>query len=230
MQVWRHAVLSWQHIVHVSPPEATSSWITMQVQSQFFWTRRSRDEISVDTTDGVVLLTMSAQTAEQKRQAEQLARATEGATRVVNRLHCRQGLRVFGAKRRAKSRDYTAARYFIAAVPIWILGTAAAWAVSDWAGLTPWTALAVFALLVVGDLLSYPRMRRYYRTEPPANRMIGQIGVAITPLEPDGRIRFGAEIWHAHLRGEPSVPAGTRVRVAAVNALRLEVEREPPAA
>jgi membrane protein implicated in regulation of membrane protease activity len=126
----------------------------------------------------------------------------------------------------AKSRDYTAARYFTAAAPTWILGTAAAWAVAAWTGLTPWVALAILVLLVLTDLVSYPRMRRYYRTEPPATRMIGQVGVAITPLEPDGRIRLGGEIWHADLRGEASAPAGTRVRVAAVAGLRLEVERE----
>jgi osmotically-inducible protein OsmY len=67
-------------------------WITMKVQSHFFLDRQIKgQEISVDTTNGVVRLTGSVQTAEQKRQAEQIARETEGATRVINQLTVGKG-------------------------------------------------------------------------------------------------------------------------------------------
>jgi hyperosmotically inducible protein len=67
-------------------------WITMKVQSQFFLDPQIKGhEIKVDTTRGVVLLIGSVQTAEQKRQAEQIARETEGVTRVVNQLTVTKG-------------------------------------------------------------------------------------------------------------------------------------------
>ncbi len=62
-------------------------WITTKVQAQYFLDPQIKGhEISVDTTRGIVLLEGSVETAEQKRQAEQIARETEGVTRVVNRL------------------------------------------------------------------------------------------------------------------------------------------------
>ena len=67
-------------------------WITMKVQSQFFLDPEIKGhEIGVDTTRGVVLLKGTVQTAEQKRQAEQIARETEGVTRVVNQLTVGKG-------------------------------------------------------------------------------------------------------------------------------------------
>jgi hyperosmotically inducible protein len=67
-------------------------WITMKVQSQFFLDPQVKGhEISVDTTRGVVLLKGSVESAEQKRHAEQIARDTEGVTRVVNQLTVGKG-------------------------------------------------------------------------------------------------------------------------------------------
>jgi hyperosmotically inducible periplasmic protein len=67
-------------------------WITMKVQSQFFLDPQIKGhEINVDTTRGVVLLKGAVQTAEQKQQAEQIARDTEGVTRVVNQLTVGKG-------------------------------------------------------------------------------------------------------------------------------------------
>lgn len=67
-------------------------WITMKVQAQFFLDPQVKGhEINVDTTRGVVLLKGSVATAEQKQQAEQIARDTEGVTRVVNQLTVGKG-------------------------------------------------------------------------------------------------------------------------------------------
>ena len=67
-------------------------WITMKVQSQYFLDPQIKGhEISVDTTRGIVLLKGSVETAEQKRQAEQIAKETEGVTRVVNQLTVSKG-------------------------------------------------------------------------------------------------------------------------------------------
>ena len=67
--------------------ERPDPWITMKIQSQFFLDRDIKaHEINVDTTRGVVLLKGSVSSAAQKQQAEQIARGTEGVSRVVNEL------------------------------------------------------------------------------------------------------------------------------------------------
>jgi membrane-bound serine protease (ClpP class) len=52
--------------------------------------------------------------------------------------------------------------------------------------------------------------------------LIGELGVARTPLRPDGKVFVHGEIWNAHC--EPGADAGERVRVAAVHDLQLTVE------
>jgi membrane-bound serine protease (ClpP class) len=54
--------------------------------------------------------------------------------------------------------------------------------------------------------------------------MIGEIGVARTSLEPDGTVFVRGELWNA--RAADPLVAGTRVRVRAVDGLRLMVEAE----
>jgi len=52
--------------------------------------------------------------------------------------------------------------------------------------------------------------------------MVGQIGIARTPLEPDGKVFVHGELWNAIASNQ--IAEGTRVRVAKVNGLRLMVE------
>ena len=67
--------------------ERPDEWITMKVQSKYFLDRTIKGaQIDVDTSKGVVTLKGSVASAEQKQQAEQIARETEGARRVVNQL------------------------------------------------------------------------------------------------------------------------------------------------
>ena len=63
------------------------AWITMKVQSKYFLDRTVKGaQIDVDTSKGVVTLKGTVTSSEQKQQAEQIARETEGARRVVNQL------------------------------------------------------------------------------------------------------------------------------------------------
>jgi osmotically-inducible protein OsmY len=73
----------------LSRPDA---WITMKIQSKYFLDSDVKGhEINVDTVKGVVTLKGSVASAAQKSQAEQLAKDTEGVTRVVNQLTVGQG-------------------------------------------------------------------------------------------------------------------------------------------
>lgn len=57
-----------------------------------------------------------------------------------------------------------------------------------------------------------------------AEGIVGEIGEAATDLDPDGRVRVHGEIWNATV-GEGKLKAGTRVKVIAVENLRLTVHK-----
>ena len=68
----------------VKRPDA---WITTKIQAKYFLDGEVKGhEINVDTNNGVVTLKGSVETAERKKMAEDIARETEGVTRVVNQL------------------------------------------------------------------------------------------------------------------------------------------------
>jgi membrane-bound serine protease (ClpP class) len=52
--------------------------------------------------------------------------------------------------------------------------------------------------------------------------MIGEIGIARTPLGPDGKVFVHGELWNAV--SKTAIPEGSRVRVAGVNGLHVVVE------
>jgi membrane-bound serine protease (ClpP class) len=52
--------------------------------------------------------------------------------------------------------------------------------------------------------------------------LVGAVGKTVEPLEPEGHVRVHGELWEA--RAHQAVPAGTQVRVVALDGLMLEVE------
>jgi osmotically-inducible protein OsmY len=67
--------------------ERPDPWITMKIQSKYFLDADVKGHlIDVDTRDGVVTLKGRVENAQQKHEAEQIARETEGVTRVNNQL------------------------------------------------------------------------------------------------------------------------------------------------
>ncbi len=62
-------------------------WITIKIQSKYFLDADVKGhDIDVDTRDGVVTLTGTVGSANERQLAEQIARETDGVNRVVNRL------------------------------------------------------------------------------------------------------------------------------------------------
>lgn len=53
--------------------------------------------------------------------------------------------------------------------------------------------------------------------------MVGEIGIARTPVGPDGKVFVHGELWNASAKGE--IAAGSRVRIKSVEGLRVIVER-----
>jgi membrane-bound serine protease (ClpP class) len=86
------------------------------------------------------------------------------------------------------------------------------------------TALAVSIPMgmIVVFLMGLVLKARKNRVVTGSEGMIGEIGVARTPLGPEGKVFVHGELWNARAAGE--IAAGARVRVSAVNGLRLVVE------
>jgi len=80
------------------------------------------------------------------------------------------------------------------------------------------TATAALFTFVVGKALG--AQRRPVTTG--AEGMLAEIGEAITPLDPRGRVRVHGEIWEAESRTGP-LEVGTEVEVTRVRGLTLEV-------
>jgi membrane-bound serine protease (ClpP class) len=57
-----------------------------------------------------------------------------------------------------------------------------------------------------------------------APALVGETGVARSPLKPEGQVLVHGELWRAVARG-PAVEEGARVRVVGVNGLTLTVEK-----
>lgn len=81
----------------------------------------------------------------------------------------------------------------------------------------PIGAIAVFLMTLV-------LRARKNRVATGQEGMIGEIGVARTPLGPDGKVFVHGEIWNASAK--TTVPEGARVRIRSVDGLHLIVEPE----
>jgi membrane-bound serine protease (ClpP class) len=93
------------------------------------------------------------------------------------------------------------------------------------------TAIALalpFSLITMGLLTLVVRARRN-KVVTGSQGMIGEIGTAVTPLAPEGKIFVRGEYWNATAPAAASgIPAGARVRVTAIDQLNLTVEPIPP--
>ena len=87
-----------------------------------------------------------------------------------------------------------------------------------------WGVVAVAVALVVeaGEAALFVWWSRRRRAQVGAETLVGEEGIALAPLDPEGQVRVGGEIWRA--RSSAPVAAGGRVRVAAVEQLTLVVE------
>ena len=94
---------------------------------------------------------------------------------------------------------------------------------------SPWgaIALAVGAMVEVGEAYAWWRYLGRIRVRTGAEGMIGQRALVSDDCRPDGRVRVAGEIWHARCLGPAGARAGEWVLVCAVEGLTLEVERDP---
>jgi len=90
------------------------------------------------------------------------------------------------------------------------------------------TALAVSVPmgLITAFLMAIAIKARRNKIVTGVEGLIGEVGVARTPLMPSGKVFVHGELWNAYGPSSVVVPEGARVRVRSVNGLQLEVEPE----
>ena len=88
----------------------------------------------------------------------------------------------------------------------------------------PWNVAATFAALALFSLevFYFYRRMRGVKVVTGAENLVGAVGKTVESLDPEGHIRVQGELWQA--RASEAVPAGTNVRVVAIDDLTLEVE------
>jgi membrane protein implicated in regulation of membrane protease activity len=87
----------------------------------------------------------------------------------------------------------------------------------------PWNAVAALAALAAGGLevLYFYRRMRGEKVVTGVENLVGAVGKAVEPLEPEGHVRVHGELWEA--RAQTPIDRGARVQVVAVEDLTLEV-------
>jgi membrane-bound serine protease (ClpP class) len=88
----------------------------------------------------------------------------------------------------------------------------------------PWNVVATLAALAFFSLevFYFYRRMRGVKVVTGAENLVGAVGKSVEPLDPEGHIRVQGELWQA--RASEVVPAGTKVKVVAIDDLTLEVE------
>jgi membrane protein implicated in regulation of membrane protease activity len=81
--------------------------------------------------------------------------------------------------------------------------------------------IALAAVVEVGEFLFWRRFLRRYRVQTGSEAMVGQEAEVVDAGDPYGRVRIRGELWSAKC-AEP-MRVGERVKVTAVNGLKLEV-------
>jgi len=133
-----------------------------------------------------------------------------------------------GIPRRASTRRVFF-RYLAFEAPSWVLLAAVLGVLMAVWDLSLGLAALVLGLWILKDLALFPILRIAY--EPAGGSggtesLIGAVGIVSADLDPEGWIQIGPERWRARVSRESApLPAGTQVRVTAVEGLLLRVER-----
>lgn len=87
----------------------------------------------------------------------------------------------------------------------------------------PWNVVAALAALAAGGLevLYFYRRMRHEKVVTGVENLVGAVGKAVEPLQPEGHVRVHGELWEA--RSPTPIERGARVEVVAVENLTLEV-------
>ncbi|MGD9898754.1 MAG: NfeD family protein [Calditrichaceae bacterium] len=118
-------------------------------------------------------------------------------------------------------------RYIFLQIPGIVILSTILFAAGEWIDYPVWINLVIISLWLVKDVLLFPHVWHSYDPSRPArsNNLIGGKGVANEPLNPEGMIRVGGELWRARLYdGASPVKKGGRVVIKEIQGLVLIVD------
>ena len=88
------------------------------------------------------------------------------------------------------------------------------------------TLLAGIGGIVLAFVVGMPSMVRTRFATPTIGRewLLGELGEVVVAVDPDGVVKVGEGTWRARTNRATPVPAGSPVRVVAIDGITLEVE------
>jgi membrane-bound serine protease (ClpP class) len=109
-----------------------------------------------------------------------------------------------------------------------VLFTGGTWLLYDGVTMSWVTGLAGIIGAVLYAYAGMPSMVRTRFSTPTIGRrwMLGELGDAVTAVDPEGTVRIRDAVWRAATNRATPIPAGDRVRVTGLDRLVLEVEPE----
>ncbi len=115
--------------------------------------------------------------------------------------------------------------YLLASLPGWIVIAGIAYVVQRVSELPAWTVAVAVVGWVALNVVRYPKVRRFYSSQPASRRIVGEHGVAVTDVAGGGLVRVRGELWRARTAATGSVIVqGSPLRVHDVHGLELVVE------
>jgi membrane protein implicated in regulation of membrane protease activity len=120
-------------------------------------------------------------------------------------------------------------KYSLLQLPLLVLLLVALFFIRQWVDIPLWLIWGLVALLVVKDVVMFPRVWRSYDQSRPGDptSIIGMRGIAKDRLAPTGYIQVRSELWRAEvMEGCSPIADGKGVLVVGIEGLTLIVRPE----
>jgi membrane-bound ClpP family serine protease len=119
--------------------------------------------------------------------------------------------------------------YLVAQLPSWLVVAVALALLYQTAVVPAWAAVLLLVFWIGSGVVIFPRVKHYYTAGPDSRPIPGATGVEASRLDPRGFVRIHGELWQATvLDSTATIAKGARVRVSAIDGLRLTVEPADP--
>jgi len=120
-------------------------------------------------------------------------------------------------------------KYILLQLPIIVLLPLVLLFIRQWVDIPVWLIWGLVALLIIKDIIMFPRVWRSYDQSRPGNptSIIGMRGIAQDRLAPTGYIQVRSELWRAEvMEGRSPIANGKGVRIVGIEGLTLIVQAE----
>jgi membrane protein implicated in regulation of membrane protease activity len=120
-------------------------------------------------------------------------------------------------------------KYILLQLPLIVLLPLVLYFIRQWVAIPVWLIWGLVALLIIKDIIMFPRVWRSYDQSRPGDptSIIGMRGIAKDRLAPTGYIQVRSELWRAEvMEGYPPIAESKGVRIVGMEGLTLLVQPE----